>query len=230
MEQEYETIDLREIFLLLRKNFILIFVSTVVLAIAGYLFTAFFIVPEYEASATMIVNSREDITPQQFVTIDQINSAKQLVDTYSVILKSDTVLDNTIRDLSLNIPYEKLEKKVTVSAVNSTQVMKITVRDKDAQVAKRITQSIVDQAPDIIKKTAKTGSVEVISAPKANDKPASPNKVLNTALAGFLGLVLSLTVVFLKNIMNNKMMTDLDITKKLGIPVLGVIPQIEIKS
>ena len=230
MEQEYETIDLREIFLLIKKNIVWIVLSIVLGAVLGYIGTVLFMTPQYEASATMIVNSREDMAAQTVVTNDQIVSAKQLVETYSVILKSDTVLDQTIAELELNITYEELVEKVSISAVNSTQVMRIAVKDADAGLAQKIVESIVLQAPDIIGRTVNAGSVEVISAPKAGHMPVSPNKNMNVALAGLLGCVLCLGIVFLKTMLNNKIMTDTDITKKLGLPVLGVIPQVDIKE
>jgi len=230
LEQEYETIDLREIFSLLKKNLLLIFLVTMAFAIAGFTVTALLITPQYEASATMIVNSREDQQAQTTVTNDQINSAKQLVNTYAVILKSDTVLGKTIEDLGLNLKYEVLAEKVSIEAVDSTQIMKITVRDPNPELARNIVNSIVEQAPEIIISTVKAGSVEVISYPKAGEKPVSPSKMKNTVLAGLVGGVLAVGVVFLRNMFNNTFMTDDDVTKRLGVTVLGVIPNIEIKE
>lgn len=229
-EQEYETIDLREIILLLKKNLLGLIALTVLFAAAGYLLSTFVMTPRYEASATMIVNSREDAAAQTNITSDQINSATKLVDTYSVILTSDTVLDKTIEDLGLDMDYEDLLEKVTVESVNSTQVMKISAQDEDPELAQQIVASIVEQAPDIIIQTVKAGSVEVISQPKAGENPVSPRKMMNTAIAGMLGLVLGLGVVFLRSILNNKFMTDTDINKKLGLTVLGVIPQVNMKG
>ena len=54
MEQEYETIDLREIFFMLKNNLLAIVASTIVCAIVGFLVTNFLITPQYQASATMI--------------------------------------------------------------------------------------------------------------------------------------------------------------------------------
>lgn len=229
-EQEYETIDLREIILLLKKNLLGLIALTVLFAAAGYLLSTFVMTPRYEASATMIVNSREDAAAQTNITSDQINSATKLVDTYSVILTSDTVLDKTIEDLGLDMDYEDLLGKVTVESVNSTQVMKISAQDEDPQLAQQIVASIVEQAPDIIIQTVKAGSVEVISQPKAGENPVSPRKMMNTAIAGVLGLVLGLGVVFLRSMLNNKFMTDTDVNKKLGLTVLGVIPQVNMKG
>ena len=230
MKEEYETIDLREIFLLVKKNILMILAVTITSAAVGFLISAFLLSPQYEASATLIVNSREDQTAQTMITNDQITSATKLVDTYSVILTSDTVLDKAIADLGLTLDYEELLDKVTVESVNGTQVMKISVQDEDPVLAQRIVANIVEQAPKIIIQTVKAGSVEVISQAKTAEEPVSPKKVMNTAIAGILGLVLALGFVLLRNVMNNKFMTDDDISKKLGLTVLGVIPQIDIKG
>lgn len=129
MKEEYETIDLRELFLLVKKNILMILAVTIASAVVGFLISAFLLSPQYEASATLIVNSREDQTAQTTITNDQITSATKLVDTYSVILTSDTVLDKAIADLELTLDYEELLDKVTVESVNGTQVMKISVQD-----------------------------------------------------------------------------------------------------
>lgn len=60
--------------------------------------------------------------------------------------------------------------------------------------------------------------------------PVSPSKAKNTVLAGMLGLVISVGIVILRYLLNNKFMTDDDITNKLGLTVLGVIPQIDMKG
>ncbi len=230
LEQEYETIDLREVFAILRKNLIWLILSAVVFAVAGYFATALLITPQYEASATLIVNSREGAQQQTAVTNDQINSAKQLVDTYAVILKSDTVLQRTIDELALDMDYGQLVEKVTISSVNSTQVMKVAVRDPDAKVAQNIVANIVEQAPTVIVETVNAGSVKIVSQPSAGQDPVSPNKMTNTAVAGLLGLVLAVGIVFLRSMMNNTFTTDKDINQHLGITVLGVIPQIQIQQ
>lgn len=230
MEQEYEMIDLREVFSLVKKNLAVIFMSVAVFSLAGLLVTTLLIRPKYEATATMIVNSREDQQAQTTVTNDQINSARQLVNTYAVILKSDTVLEKTIADLKLDMDYEKLVKKVSIEAVDSTQVMKISVQDENPETAKKIVSSIVNQAPQVIIKTVKAGSVEIISQPKAGTRAVSPRKMMNTAVAGLIGGVLSVGLVFLRSAMNNKFVSDKDITKHLGLTVIGVIPEVAIKE
>ncbi|NLS85063.1 MAG: capsular biosynthesis protein [Ruminococcaceae bacterium] len=225
MEQNYETIDLRELFFIIKNNVVAIIAVTVLFAVAGGMVTMFMITPMYEASATMIVNTRQDQTAN--VTNDQINSAKNLVDTYAIIIKSDTVLSSVISDLNLDMTYSQLSSSVTVSAVDSTQVMQVSVQNADPALAKSIVAEITAIAPEIILDKVEAGSVKVISEARAGDKPVSPSLTKNVAIAALLGLVLSVGFVLLREMLNNTFKSDEDIQKNLGIPVLGVIPRVE---
>lgn len=227
-EQTSTTFELMDLFLLLKKHFLALIAATVALAVLGGLYTKFLITPQYQATATLIVNSREDQTGQSYITNDQITSSAKLVNTYAVILTSDTVLDKTIEDLGLDMTYQQLVKKVSISSVNDTQVMRITVQDADPQLAQDIAASIVEQAPEIIIQTVKAGSVEVISQAKAEQNPVSPNLKKNVAISAVIGFFLCFAFFFARHLLNNKFMTENDITDKLGLTVLGVIPSVEI--
>ena len=63
MENEgYETIDLLEVLNAVRQHLLAVILATVILAAAGFGVSKFLITPQYEASALMIVNTRQDIT------------------------------------------------------------------------------------------------------------------------------------------------------------------------
>lgn len=219
------TIDLLEVFNMLLQHILIILLCVAAAAAAGFCVTKFAIEPQYEASAMMIVNTRQDVNAN--VTSDQLNSASKLVSTYSIIIKSDTVLSRVINEMGLNLNYDELNKKVTVTSVDSTQVMKISVQDGDPAIAQMICQKITEVSPDLIKDAVEAGSVKVISAASVSMNPVSPSIRKNTALAGLLGLVACVGVLVLKMLLNNKINSDSDVEKYLGLPVLGVIPVYE---
>ncbi|MBU3806433.1 MAG: capsular biosynthesis protein [Candidatus Fournierella pullistercoris] len=229
MEQEYETIDLREIIFLLRNNAISIVASALVCALLGFLVTTFLITPQYEASATMIVNSQQNQSATN-ITNDMITTAKNLVTTYGIVVKSDTVLQQVIDQLNLDMTYEELQSKVAISAVDSTQVMRIAVQDANPAQAKAIVGKIVEIAPEIVRDAVEAGSVKVISDARVGDEPVSPNKMMNTAIAGLLGLALSVGAIFAKEMLNNTFKNDDDIQRHLGFTVLGVIPYVDMEA
>ena len=223
MENEgYETIDLLEVLNAVRQHLLAVILTTVILAAAGFGVSKFLITPQYEASALMIVNTRQDTTSN--VTSDQINSATKLVSTYSIIIKSDTV-QQVIDNLGLSLTYEKLAERVTVSAVDDTQVMKITVRSDNPEWARQVCEQITVVSPDVILESVEAGSVKVISSAAVNPTPVSPNVGRNTMLGGVLGLVISVGIILLAVLLDNKIHTEDDIAKYLDLAVVGVIPE-----
>ena len=223
--QNEDTIDLLELFGMLWQHIFQILICTVIGATVAFGVTKFLMVPQYRSSAMMIVNTRQDVNAN--VTSDQINSATKLVETYSIIVKSDTVLSRVIDDLGLNLNYGELKGKVTVKSVNSTQVMEISVEDADPAAAQIICQKITQVCPDLIKDAVEAGSVKVISAASTPVQPVSPNTLKNTAVGAMLGLVTCAGVLVLKMLLNNKINNDADVQKYLDLPVLGVIPAYE---
>ena len=222
---DYETIDLREWLGVLRQHILALLLTTVLAALAGFLVSSFVLTPQYQASALMIVNTRQDTSAN--VTSDQLTSASRLVSTYSIIVKSDTVLNQVIANLGLNMTYETLASKVEVSAVDETQVMEITVTDPNPDGARQVCEQITQVAPDAILTAVEAGSVKVISAASVDPDPVSPNIPRNTAIAGVLGLVVCVGILFLRVLLDNKINTEDDVTKHLGLTVIGVIPNYE---
>ena len=99
--EENEVIDLTEILSAVRQHLLELIFVTLVAALVGFTASKFLMNPKYDSSALMIVNTRQDVNAN--VTSDQINSATKLVSTYSIIIKSDTVLQQVIDNLGLNL-------------------------------------------------------------------------------------------------------------------------------
>lgn len=220
--EENEVIDLVEILYAIRQHLLEVILATVVAAIIGFAASKFLMTPQYSSSAMMIVNTRQDVTSN--VTSDQINSATKLVATYSIIIKSDTVLQQVIENLELGMTYSELNSRVSVQAVDDTQVMKITVNSTSPEWAQTVCDEILAVSPDIIKEAVEAGSVKVISKASLNLNLISPNIKKNTALGAMVGLALALGIIVLQVLLDNKINTEEDVTKYLDMTVLGVIP------
>ena len=229
--QDTITIDLGKLFNLLISKIWWIILSVLLFGIVGFVINWFVLKPNYQADAMIIVNTREE--QNVVVTNDQINSARQLVNTYEVILKSDTVLDQVIsalinRGLIQNgeLSTNGLKSKISVSPVNNTQVMKVSAVDENPELALAMVDELLTIAPSIIIRTVKAGSVEVVSFPKLNPNPVSPKKTRNLMLFLFAGGFLAAAIIIHREILDNTVKTDEDIRDKLEMTVLGVIPKI----
>lgn len=221
-------IDLRAILMLLKRHLAFLIIMALVFGAASYLFSVFFLKKEYEAKATIIINNLSD--DQTTVNTGEMLAAESMADLYSIIIRSDIVLQDVINTKKLNMSYEELRSKV--SATSKNQIVTISMRSTDAQEAKSIVQCIVDTAPPVIVDLVEAGSVGRIDDAKIsnNGNPVSPNTRRNALLGAAVGLVLALAFVFLRELTNNTFKTEEDITNVLKIPVLGMIPSIDTKE
>ena len=128
--------------------------------------------------------------------------------------------------------YETLNSRIDVSAVNSTQVVRITMTHTNAEFAQKVVAEIVEVAPPIIADKVEAGSVKVISASKISNggKPVSPNLRRNALIGAAAGLVLVLLLVFLRELTNNTFKTEDDILSTLNVPLIGIIPEVDGKE
>lgn len=218
-------INLLQLIKKLYDNVIYIAVATIIFGIIGYAGSKMFITPVYEAGAKMIVNTRNDVN--QNVTNDQLNSAKNLVDTYAVIIRGRDVLKLVISELNLSENYGQLSEAVTVKSINGTQVMQISVYHNDPNTALAITEKIMEIAPDAITRTVEAGSVNPVEQPYVSFDPVEPMPVKNAVLMAMLGFFIACIVIVVIHLTDNTYKSDLDVQKDLDLPVLGVIPAIE---
>lgn len=224
-EHVEKSISIQELFVLLKRYLVLIIAAGLIGGIIIYCVCSFFVAPVYEASAKMIVNSRQEQTGS--VTNDQITSAQKLVDTYAIIIRSQPVLEPVIEKLNLNIDVEVLAKAVAVTSVNDTQVMQIAVQSKNPQQALRIVEEIVSTCPSIIIEAVEAGSVKTIEPAHLKKEPVAPSTNLFTVVAAFLCMVAVVMVVMLRFLLDNTYKSEADLRNDLELPVLGVIPDYE---
>lgn len=217
--------DFMELLSEIKRKLYVIIIFVLVAGLAGFLISKYLITPKYEAAVNMIVNTKQDNT--NTVTNDNITSAQKLVDTYSIIIKSNTILNQVIDNLDLDTDYDKLVEDVSVEAVNETQIMRVAVRNSDKDLAVKIVEQISEIAPDAIVETAEAGSCKVISQVMASEDPVYPNTVRNIEIAVILGLIVSLAIIIISTVTKvKKIVDDEDVENYLDLPVLGVLPEI----
>lgn len=219
--QQEEYIDLGELFSALIRRIGIILLAAAVLGAAGFLYSTFLATPLYRASAMMIVNAGERYP--EYVSTDQLRSAASLVDTYSIIIKSDTVMNEVIDHLDMEETYDSMVRDVSVRAVNDTQVMQIDVTATDPEVARDVCAEITKVAPDAIVEMVEAGSVSLVSKANASSAPVSPNVMRNTALAAFAGFLLAAALVVIQTLLDNKVKGEADIAA-ISLPIIGIIP------
>ena len=223
-EQTVE-IDLLQVVRSLLDNVRYIILATVIFGLMGFAGSTLFLRPTYEATAKMIVNTPKN--ENQVITSDQLNSAKNLVDTYAIIICSRDVLNQVIVQLNLPENYNELLNCVSVHAVNDTQIMEVVVRHENPAVACAVAEKILELTPDVIVEAVDAGSVKTVEQAYVDPDPVSPGIVKNAVLTAFGGFLLACAIIVVVFVADNTYKTDMDLQNDIDAPVLGVIPAAE---
>lgn len=217
-------IDLGKVIEAVKKYWSLLLAFTLALGLLGFLVSSFAMTKKYTASVDMIVNTSNNA---DVVSNDQVNSAKNLVSTYSYIISGSTVLTQIIEDLDLDMDYEELAKCISVDSVTDTQVFTVSATTDDLDTSKAIIREIIKIAPREIEEAVEAGSCRIVSDLDYLNDPVSPDVAKYTAVAAFSGLLLSLAYALYRVLSKSFLVTEKDISEQLNLPVLGVIPLLE---
>ena len=218
------SVSLEAVIIMLRQNLAKIVLLGIIVGGGVFGMLHFFATPIYEASAKMIVNSKQNQTDS--ITNDQITSSQKLVDTYAIIIRSRSVLLQVIGKLQLDMTYEELQKEVSVDSVDGTQIMQINVRNADREKARNIVSMILEVSPPIISDAVEAGSVKTIEEAYCSNSPIAPKKNFYSIVAALLVMILFSLRLVLALLSDNTYKNQADLHEDLGVPVIGVIPSV----
>src|SRR5699024_2768919 len=181
-------------------------------------------------SITQFIDNQSQQDEQSNMQLDQnmIRTNVELINTYNVIITSSAILNEVIAELELSYSPEALMNNIQVSSEQDSQVVTVTVKDPDPELATEIANTTVHVFQDKVPDLMNVDNVNILSeaVTKAEPKPVEPKPMLNIAIAIVLGAMLGVGLAFLLEYLDTKLRTEEDIEDKLGLPILGVISTI----
>ncbi|MBR1801847.1 hypothetical protein IJ768_01285 [Candidatus Saccharibacteria bacterium] len=220
-----ENINLREIISYLSQKIWLIVIILLVVFAGGEFYTALIKTPLYESSTNVVLIS--DTSTKSEITNNDVTLSNNLVKTYSEIVKSRNVLNQVINKLNLDISYEKLQSQVTVSSVTSTQLITIKVSDKDSKQAQKIANEIGTVFKSEIKSIYGIDNVQIVDQAVEANRAYNINLLKESIIYLILGLILGVGAAYLMYILDKTVKDTETVENKLGLTVIGVVPEVE---
>ena len=219
-------LDIKELIHIIRKHALIIISFTLVAIFLSGLVSIFFMDKVYESSTTLIV-SKQKGGKDNDLQVSDINLARNLVETYSVIIKSNRVLESVLSEMNLNMSLDKLKSKIKVSAEGNTEIIRITVEDTLPERAKDIANTLANVFIKEVNTLLKMENVQVIDKAKAPHSTIRPKLFINVTVAGFIGLMIGLGFILLMEYLDNTLKTPEDIYKYMQLSVIGNIPNFD---
>lgn len=218
-----EEINLRDLLSYFKKRLILFIVVVLFVISAGTIYSVFILKPEYKSQATVILSSDKSKNTVQ----SEINANKNLIDTYTEVVKSHRVLDRVKSEMQIEDTYEQLVKKVTVASLKDTEIISISVVDLNKNHSYSLANKIADTFTDEIGQIYNDKSVNVLDRAVEPQKPYNVDIVKQEAIYAAAGIVLATAVIFLMFYFDRTIKTTEQIEQLFKLPIYGKVRKLE---
>ena len=226
-----EELDLKQLFKIFWNKRLHIIAIVLLFLIIGTIYSFAFVKPKYKAYTTLVLAQADVMVPEgedaKGITQSELTLNQKLVPTYSELVKTKNVLREVIRELRLNVDEDELRKNVTVKLVEDTELIQITVTNKNALDAKNIANKIAEIFSDRVSEIYKINNITIVDEAEEATEPYNINHIKDLAIFMVIGLVVAIIYVLLTNLLDSTVKSAEDIEKELEISVLASIPTIK---
>ena len=227
---EETEIDLLEIFYLLRAKLVWLILAFVIGGVIAGSITHFMITPKYTATAKMYMISASS---GSVLDLSDFNIGTSLSQDYTELIKIRPVFNEVIDNLNLDMEYEDLLKKVSISVVGDSRLLAVSVEDNDPKLAQSMVNELVDTAVTYIPKVmnaSENAQPTIAEYAVVPDEPSSPNPAKNIILGAVVAMLLVAVIFVVRMLMDDSLNTAEDVEKEFGIMPFTVIPEGDIEE
>ena len=218
-----ETIDLKEMLEYFQKRISIIIMIILIVGIFGTIYGLFFQTPMYKSTTSIIL--KNDTSQNANLTYNDLNLNKNLVDTYSEIVKSKKILNQVIDNMELDYTYPELNSMINVSSVSNTEIIRIAVTNIDSEVAKDIADEVANVFIKEIPELYSISNVSILDTAEVAEEPYNINIKKQIIIYLFLGLVMGCGIIFIIYYFDRTIKSVEQVETKLGLPILGTVQE-----
>lgn len=220
MTRFYSLIKSKFIFLI---SFILLGVGCVTL------YTIVAIKPVYSVSSTLIMKNMSTEKNDSQV-IESLNLFQRQAKTYLEIAALPPVKEATNKALELSPEESSKIKSVKLTNDSGSQLMTLTIRATDRELAVQYIQQYVKQYKKFTAEKFGRDDLEVVSEALGSSKPVYPILWKNMFISLIAFTFIAFNMIFFRYILSDAIDSSEDLEELTGVPTLGMIPEIEKKG
>ena len=194
-----EEIDLKEFLKYLRKYIWIMLAAIVLFLSVALVYDLKIKTPLYKSTTTVVLNKSEGSSSRATVQEDltTLNYNQKLVATYSELVKSNSVLGQVAEELNIEGGANALKKQIKVGNIEDTEILTISVEDKDAEQAAIIANKTADVFADVIEDKYGQKNVSQFDKAEVSSVQSNNTTLRDAGIAAFVGFFLVVAVAFL---------------------------------
>ena len=224
-EVKQNTLNFGELLDVLKKCWWLMLIVCLIGSTSMYIYSHATYKEEYTASVS--IWAMKNIGTESSVQTTDLSMANYLVNDYRLQLVSDAVISRVKQadpPAYGNMTVSQLRSRVTISHEEDTRILKLSARAGTREEAKKLADTWGYTFQTYINED-KFGE-QMVSFDEALTPTAPSNSVsiAKVLLIGILGAALVYGIFFLRFALDDKIYSNEDVEKYLGLTVLGAIP------
>lgn len=233
LEYDEDVIDLRQLAAALWARAWLILLIGILCGAATFSYAKFVEAPKYQSHVMMYVNninSNNTVNGSGTISTGELNAAQSLVETYLVILKTHSTLDDVLEQSGLSYTYEELSGFVSGAAVNDTEVFRVNVTCGNPEDAALLADTIADVLPGKIAEIVSGSDVMVVERAVVDYRKVSPSEKKYAMIGVLFGLMLCSGIIVAIELFDDRIQNSDYLIDGFEIPLLAAIPDLENQS
>lgn len=227
--------DILDIFVEIKdkcKNIVLIVLSFLLIS---SIYNIFFINKEYEASVKIFIGKQKFKNITETYNNEEINLYQRLITTYSEVIKSKKLINESIKgskmnylqDKYKNINYDLLMENLTVNPIANTQIIEIKYKSLNPQQSYDLLYSITENLISYSKELYPNVNITVLEQVHVNLNQLMNKKLTIIGFGLMLGLIVGIGGIIGVMYLNNTYKNQKSLEEEIGLTVIGVIPKID---
>ena len=214
---------------LIKSKFIFL-ISFIILGVGCVtLYTIVAIKPVYSVSSTLIMKNMSTEKNDSQV-IESLNLFQRQAKTYLEIAALPPVKEATNQALALSLEESSKIKSVKLTNDSGSQLMTLTIRATDRELAVNYIQQYVKQYKKFTAEKFGRDDLEVVSEALGSSKPVYPILWKNMFISLIAFTFIAFNMIFFRYILSDSIDSSEDLEELTGVPTLGMIPDIEKKG
>lgn len=221
-----EEIDLRRLYKTAFAVKWYIVLIMIVLIVFGLIYSFLYKIPEFKSTATIVLTQAStDINTgvTNSITTTDITMNKNLVETYSDIIESKTILTQVINNLGLEYTVAELMEDISVRS-KDTAILYIDVVNPNAEYCEKVANEVANVFADKVKELYKISNVNILDLASKEENPYNVNHIKDLVIFGMIGVFLSGALVLVVYMLDTTVKQEEDIEDHVGLPVIGIVP------
>ena len=214
------------------KNIVLIVLSFLLIS---SIYNIFFINKEYEANVKIFIGKQKFKNITETYNNEEINLYQRLITTYSEVIKSKKLINESIKGSKMNylqdkyenINYDLLMKNLTINPIANTQIIEIKYKSLNPQQSYDLLYSITENLISYSKELYPNVNITILEQVHVNLKPLMNKKLIIIGIGLMLGLIVGIGGIIGVMYLNNTYKNQKSLEEEIGLTVIGVIPKID---